>query len=116
MTDAERLSGPGLRTFLNIASEWRLTPEETRAILGNPPDFEASQDAARSNRPLQLSNEMLLTISAVLGIYRALEPIVDAGEWLRSPNTSLGGHTPLQLMQRGEALRVRRLVDGWRVG
>jgi hypothetical protein len=32
--DLPRLSGPGLRAFLNLAEVWALTLEEQRALLG----------------------------------------------------------------------------------
>ena len=32
-----QMSGPAMRTFLEIAAAWRLTGDETRGLLGWPP-------------------------------------------------------------------------------
>ena len=118
-----RLSGPAMRTFLNITDAWRLTGEEQRALLGWPApstfyNYKAGQIPA-------LSFDMLMRISLVLGIYKALHILYPetglADRWVRLPNTNplFGGRPALTLMIEGgmDGLQqVRRLLDGRRGG
>ena len=116
-----RLSGPGLRTFFNIAAEWDLGVEPQRTLLGGVPastyyKWKASGDGT-------LSYDQLERISLVLGIYKALKLLFadDAGgvRWLKAANTDLpfAGASPLDRMLRGsidDLYAVRRYLDGWR--
>jgi hypothetical protein len=117
-----RLSGPGLRTFLNIADLWSLTDQQCRLILGFPSraTYCNWRIRAREHRSLTLTVDVLTRISAILGIYGALR-VLHADErqgalWLRTPHNSIifGGHPPLQLMTCGTQdglLTVRRFLD-----
>lgn len=69
-----RVSGPGLRTLLNVARVWELDVSEIRVLLGLPTaaEFLVWSDAARTDQPLILEADVLLRISAVLGIYSSL--------------------------------------------
>ncbi len=104
-----RVSGPGLRTLLNVARVWELDVSEIRVLLGLPTaaDFQVWSDAARADQPLILEADVLLRISAVLGIYRSLrllEGTDDEGlKWLRSVNREIpfSGKAPLELMLAG---------------
>jgi len=43
----------------------------------------------------------------------ALSKVTDAaeiGEWLREPNEGFGGSTPMQIIERGEADQVYRMI------
>jgi Protein of unknown function (DUF2384) len=122
-----KLSGPGLRTFLNIADEWRLSEQERRLVLGYPAraTFHGWVAKVRQGNDITLSADELIRISAVLGIYKALKIIFprdeDAARWLRSSNTGpvFGGQAPLALITSGtqDALMlVRRYLDAWRGG
>jgi hypothetical protein len=122
-SNRRRLSGPGLRTFLNIADLWSLTEEQRRLILGFPSrsTYHNWSKRAREHRSLMLTVDVLTRISAILGIYGALR-VLHADDrqgtaWLRTPHNSIifGGHPPLQLMTCGTQdglLTVRRFVDG----
>jgi Protein of unknown function (DUF2384) len=122
-----QLSGPGLRTFLNIADEWRLSEQERLRVLGFPgrSTFHEWINKGRKRIDITLSADVLIRISAVLGIYKALKIIFsrdeDAARWLRSSNTGpiFGGQAPLVLITSGtqDALMlVRRYLDAWRGG
>ena len=122
-----QVSGPGLRTFLNIADEWGLSEQERLQVLGLPgrSTFHSWVAKARRGADLTLSVDELIRISAVLGIYKGLKIIFprqeDAARWLRSPNAgpTFGGQTPLALITSGtqDALMlVRRYLDAWRGG
>jgi hypothetical protein len=116
-----RLSGPGIRTFLNIAREWSLTVDEQRVLLGGPAS--STYHNWKSGRIGTLSFDQLERISLVLGIYKALRLLFadDATglRWLRAPNQDhpFGGSPPLARMLRGSIdnlYAVRRYLDAWR--
>jgi uncharacterized protein (DUF2384 family) len=122
-----QLSGPGLRTFLNIADEWQLSEQERLRVLGFPArsTFHGWIAKVRQRTDITLSVDELIRISAVLGIYKALKIIFpreeDAVRWLRAPNAgpTFGGQAPLALITSGtqDALMlVRRYLDAWRGG
>jgi uncharacterized protein (DUF2384 family) len=126
-TRRHQLSGPGLRTFLNIADEWRLSEQERLRVLGFPArsTFHGWIAKVRQRTDITLSADELIRISAVLGIYKDLKIIFsrdeDAARWLRSPNTGpvFGGQAPLALITSGtqDALMLtRRYLDAWRGG
>lgn len=104
-----RVSGPGLRTLLNVARAWELDVAEIRMLLGLPSaaEFQVWSDAACASQPLILETDVLLRISAVLGIYkslRLLEGTDDEGfKWLRSVNREIpfSGKAPMELMLSG---------------
>ena len=115
--DAERdLAGPGLRTFRNIARLWELTTDEEMKLLG--PQATVIAEAKRSSEPVGVSKNTLLRISAVLGIYAALESLLPgrSRNWIRRPNGAqlFAESAPLELMMSDsvdDLLRVRRYLD-----
>ena len=119
----EQLSGPGLRTFLNIAGEWGLSVDQQRLLLGGVAPSTYHKWKAGAVGPL--SYDQLERLSLVLGIYKALKLLFadDASgvRWLRSANTDMpfAGGSPLERMLRGsidDLYAVRRYLDGWRGG
>ena len=104
-----RLSGPGLRPFLNIARVWTLELTEVQQLLGMPAaeEFQSWCDLAKSHNPLTLTTDILLRISAVLGIYQSLRIICGSEEegrqWLQGPSRGnlFNGRSPLELMLSG---------------
>ena len=122
-----RLSGPGLRTFVRIADLWRLSDEERRAVLGQPAsmDYHEWLDAARERRSLVLPVDVLVRISAMLGIHQALGVLHrtdgEGASWLRGANRSVvfDGKAPMELVTGGLVeglLTVRRLLDAMTSG
>lgn len=122
-----RLSGPALRTFLNIAALWQLKEREKLAILGNHPrsTFHKWVADAQAGRSLRLPFDTLIRLSAVLGIHKALQIVYltpqEGVAWLRAPNAGplFGGQTPLDLVTSGyqdAILDVRRYLDARRGG
>lgn len=118
-----RLSGPGLRTFFNVAGEWGLTVEQQRVLLGGVPPSTYHKWKGRAVGTL--SYDALERISLVLGIYKGLKVLFadDAGglRWLKAANTDrpFAGGSPLDRMLRGsidDLYAVRRYLDGWRQG
>lgn len=98
-----------MRTFLNIARVWELDVAEVRKLLGMPAvaEFQAWQSAARTEGPLTLEMDVLMRISAVLGIYRSLSLLHGTEEQgrncLRGVNrgTLFNGKAPIELMLSG---------------
>jgi hypothetical protein len=122
-----RLSGPGLRAFLNIAEHWGLGEGERLRVLGLPgrSTYYGWLERARRGMPVSLGLDTLLRLSAVLGIHKALRIVFirdeDALRWLRSANRDLtfGGQRPIDLVTSGTQdglLTVRRYLDAWRGG
>ena len=117
----QKMSAPAIRTFLNVAHAWQLTNDEARALLGWPP--ESTFYKYKAGQVGTLSYDMLMRISLVLGIYKALhilypEPDL-ADRWVKLPNNNplFGGKPAVMLMTEGgmDALyQVRRLLDGRR--
>ncbi|MEP6714322.1 MAG: MbcA/ParS/Xre antitoxin family protein [Terriglobia bacterium] len=118
-----KMSGPAIRTFLNIASAWGLSNEEQRAVLGWPP--ESTFFKYKSGETGTLSYDMLMRISLVLGIYKGLHILYPeealADGWMKLPNNNplFGGQTALAFAMRSGMdglYQVRRLLDGRRGG
>ena len=123
----KRLSGPGLRSFLAIADQWKLSEKDRLAVLGHP-----SRSAyynwvrkAQDGDDISLNLDMLLRISAVLGIHKALSILFQKQDqalvWLNGPHRGLpfSGQAPADLMTSGTQdglMLVRRYLDAWRGG
>lgn len=116
-----RLSGPGLRTFFNVAAEWGLGVDPQRILLGGVPP--STYHKWKASGAGTLSHDQLERISLVLGIYKALKLLfaddADGLRWLRAANTDrpFAGAAPLDRMLRGsidDLYAVRRYLDGWR--
>ncbi|QEL26982.1 DUF2384 domain-containing protein (plasmid) [Bosea sp. F3-2] len=107
--DRARVSGPGMRAFLNIARVWELDFAEVRKLLGMPAaaEFQTWYDAARGEEPLTLETDVLLRISAVLGVYQSLRVLYgsehEGAGWLRGVNRAnpFNGKPPMELVLSG---------------
>jgi hypothetical protein len=117
----ERLSGPAVRTFLTIAAQWSLTDDQRRLALGNPPTstYVEWSDRAVQMQSQTLSVDVLMRISAILGIYADLHVIFSdeqqALRWLRMPNAAalFAGRCPLDCVTSGifdELLTMRKFL------
>lgn len=127
-TDEERAraSGPGIRTFLNIARRWDLPERRQIQILGcNQHDFRNWVRLARRHQPLVLETETLMRISAILGIFADLRRSGKTAEeekrWLLSPIPipPFAGEAPINLLsesferQIDVRLCLRDIVSGF---
>lgn len=117
-----RLSAPGLRTFLKIADHWSLSEQQRLLMLGYPnrSTYVRWCKQVQQEKQLTLNVDVLMRISAVLGIYRALRILyadeLQAIEWLRTPHKAVvfGGLPPLDLVTAGTQdglLTVLRFLD-----
>lgn len=125
--DRERTSGPGLRTFREIADRFDLSEAERIAILGDPgrSTYHQWMKKAREQQPLTLPLDTLSRISAILGIYKAMTILFEdenqALVWLKGPHrgTLFEGAAPMAFMLEGGhdgLMSVRRYLDAWRGG
>jgi len=125
--ERRRLSGPAMRTFLNVAERWQLNEAQRLRLLGLPgrSTYYGWADRARRRAQLSLGLDVLLRISALLGVHRALRINFpserDALAWLSAPNQGqlFGGQRPIDLLTSGTQdglLAVRRYLDAWRSG
>jgi Protein of unknown function (DUF2384) len=104
-----RLSGPAIRTFVNIADLWQLTEQERLLSLGLPSRsaYYGWVRAGRAGADLTLPLDALLRISILLGIHRALGALHqtprEAVDWLRCPHDSavFAGRAPIDLITDG---------------
>ena len=122
--DRTRTSGPGLRVFQKIADRLGLSVAERITILGEPSRSTYYRWLMKANhhRPIALSLDTLLRISAIIGIYRALtflfEDEAQGMLWLKGIHTSpdFAGNSPLRSMLEGGLnglMSVRRYLDAW---
>lgn len=119
--DRTRLTGPGLRTFFNIAEDWALSADQQRTLLGGI--SKSCLHNWKVGRASALSRDQLERISLVLGIYKAMALLFVDGDggkrWLKAENTEavFGGQSPLARMLRGgieDLYAARRYLDAWR--
>jgi hypothetical protein len=117
------MSGPAMRSFFQIAAKWSLSGDEQRALLGWP--AESTFYKYKAGQVGTLPYDMLIRISLVLGIYKALRILYPehdlADRWVRLPNSNplFGGGPALALMTEGGIdglYQVRRLLDARRGG
>lgn len=117
-----RLSGASLRTFVVIANHWGLTEKQRRLILGYPArsTYQGWVKKAREHRDITLSVDVLIRISAILGIHIGLRTLFDDEQegvgWLWTPHDArvFGGAAPIDLITSGTQdalMTVRRFVD-----
>jgi hypothetical protein len=119
----KQMSAPAIRTFLNIAEAWQLNVEEQRGLLGWP--AESTFFKYKAGQVGTLAYDVLIRISLVLGIYKALHILYPdpglADRWVKLPNSNLlfNGKPALSFILSAGIdglYQVRRLLDGRRGG
>jgi len=124
MDRSRELSGPALRTFFNIARDWKLSREEQMRLLGlsATSTYYKWKDAPQGAR---LGRDTLERLSYIFGIYKALQVLLPdaqaADEWIRKPNKAplFGGRPALERMLSGNVADlyvVREYLDAQRGG
>lgn len=113
------VSGPGLRTFLNIADRWDLSAADRLALLHcDAAELDDWSTIARAEGPLVLETDVLMRLSALLGLYGNLQNLFETPDqqrrWLFGANTSapFNGRTAIDLLSGtlDDQLDVRRYV------
>jgi len=121
---ADPLGAPALRTFLNIADRWRLSPDQRRALLGKLPES-TYYKYAKTPEAARLSYDTLERISHLVGIFKAINILLPRPEqadgWVHRANSNslFKGRSALEYMLSGrfeDIVTVRRHLDaarGW---
>jgi Protein of unknown function (DUF2384) len=126
LTDAkvrENLSGSAIKGFIKIAEKWGLTEAQSRGLLGG---IASSTFHTWKSDPIKqkLTQDVLIRISFVIGIYKALHICFGedwADRWVTLGNRGplFAGGTPVEYMiHQGQPgmMQVRRMLDSWRGG
>lgn len=118
-----QLSASAIKAFVKIARKWELTESQSRGLLGGiaSSTFHTWKSESRKQK---LTQDTLLRISLVIGIYKALHIYFGedwADRWVRLANrgSMFGGAAPIDYMVRqGQPgmFQVRRMLDAWRGG
>ncbi len=117
----DTLAAPALRTFFNMAEQWKLRIADQRKLLGDPP--ESTFYKWKRERDAALARDTLERISDLLGIWQALQILFpdpdQADAWLHKPNTAplFGGQSALERMLSGnvaDLFVVRQYLDAQR--
>lgn len=115
------MSAPALRTFLNIADRWQLSPADRLALLDSEErQVEEWSSVARSHGRLVLETAVLMRISAVLGVFAELKQLFDSADqeraWLIRPHRAAAfeGRAPLDLLRGSleDQIAVRHYAFG----
>ena len=116
------LQAVGLKAFSRIADTWALTAREAAALA----DMSLStwKRARKPDFSGNLTQDQLLRLSALVGLYKALQLYFDpplSSEWAKLPNRGpeFDGARPLDAMISGglpKIMRVRNYVDALRGG
>jgi len=109
--DLKRLSGPGIRIFLNITQAWGLSAEQQCQLLGGI-EMATLQTWARDRDGL-LDLDQLERVSHVIGIYRSLHTLLPttADGWVNRPNDNplFQGHPAIETMTRDDLPGLREV-------
>src|SRR5713101_7718444 len=85
-----RMSGPAMRTFLNVAKRWNLSIKEQSGLLGWPAP--STYHKYKAGHVGTLSFDTLTRISLAIGIYKDLHILYPENEladrWVRLPNSN----------------------------
>jgi hypothetical protein len=119
----EQLSGSAIKGFVKIAGKWGLTESQSRGLLGGIASSTFHTWKSEPNKQ-KLTQDTLLRISLVIGIYKALhiyfgEKWADRWVTLGNRGSMFAGSAPIEYMIRqGQPgmFQVRRMLDAWRGG
>lgn len=111
------MAGAELTGFRNITEVWGATGEEARELAGFSPGKRLDD-----LDPERTSEEQLVRVSDLIGIYKALhtcfaDEVVERWVGLANGNARFGGGRPLACMAAGgvDALReVCGMINAWR--
>jgi|SRR5262245_12503410 len=92
----------GVRNRLGVSQEElaRITGYSVRAIAG----WEAGKKLSGAARQKVVETERLRAALA------EIVPASELGQWMRTPNPAFEGQTPIQVIGRGEADRIWRMI------
>ncbi|MFQ5335911.1 MAG: antitoxin Xre-like helix-turn-helix domain-containing protein [Flavobacteriales bacterium] len=117
------MSSAGLKAFFNIMHTWKIKDSEARVLLGSP--ARSTFYKWKANPNVTLPHDTLERISYVLGIYKALQILLQSNEasdaWVKKPNNApiFNGQSALQRMLSGnmaDLFVTRQYLDAMRGG
>ena len=124
--NAERMAGAALRTFFNIARDWKIDETQAMTLLGFDEKNRSTYFKWKRNpETARLNKDKLERLSYIFGIYKDLQtllPVSDSADgWIHRPNDAplFGGKPALERMLSGHVADlyvVRRYLDaerGW---
>ncbi|MDH3638947.1 MAG: MbcA/ParS/Xre antitoxin family protein [Gammaproteobacteria bacterium] len=121
--DESEVNRAALQAFFGITEDWKLTAEQQRVLLGQPP--ESTFFKLKKNRDGRLSIDQLDRISYLMGIHKALRIILgdikEVERWIHAANDGepFSGSSALDRMLAGkmeDLAAVRRYLDVERGG
>src|SRR5260370_41401651 len=91
-----------VRNLLGVSQDElsRITGYSIRAIAG----WEAGKKLSEAARQKVVETERLRVALA------EIVPAAELGEWMRTPNPAFEGQSPIQVIERGEADRIWRMI------
>ena len=102
-----------LQLFNNVADGWQLSQSERCQMLGLE-DERATDRWLNSEMPAR-EDPVLLRISYVLGIYKALRTLYPnedrANAWVKKNNRNFDGRAAIKVMLEGNLKAVRQYLD-----
>ena len=120
-TNSKDMAKAGMRAFFAIASDWNVSNDEARALLGYP--GRATFFNWKNGTVSKVPHDTLQRLSYILGIYKALQILYRrpdlADSWIRRPNGAFGGQSALERMTGGDVTdlaEVRNHLDAVRGG
>jgi len=117
------MSAAGLKTFFNIMQVWKVSDSEARVLLGSP--ARSTFYKWKANPNVSLPHDTLERISYILGIYKALQFLLQNNEaadsWVKKTNAAplFNGQSALQRMLSGnmaDLFITRQYLDAMRGG
>ncbi|MBH0018711.1 antitoxin Xre/MbcA/ParS toxin-binding domain-containing protein [Pseudoalteromonas sp. NGC95] len=114
--DPKRAYQVTLSVFFRIMDKWNLEHSQQIILLGSPQ--ESLFQEWLQNKVENISDEVLIRISYILGIYKGLGLIFNkrsqADSWINKPNKKFNQLSALEFMLNGEIEQleeVRKYVD-----
>ncbi len=109
------MSKVGLRTFFTIARLWNLSPKEEAILLGLP-NQDTLAEICDEKKSSIITEETLLRISYVLGIYKQLNTLFpmpkNADQWLSMTNSAplFSGESALSFLLKKPGKHLPQLL------
>ena len=104
------------RTTVNLFRRWQLDDKEACALLGGMAKSTWKRwkgDAI--DHPERIDNELRRRMAILMGVHAGLRTLFDDPEhgyaWVRSPNKTINGKTPLNIMMKGEVSNLIEIRD-----
>ena len=92
----------------DLTTQYKISYDTLTRITGFSP--RAVVNWSRGNKPSASTSRRLTEIKRLFAALRGLISPEAIGPWLKEPNPAFDGSTPLQVIERGEADRIWRMV------